>query len=189
MDSLRRMEERGERSTITLPQRTLLALCGSAGAGKSTFARKLIEAHKGSGFKPTMIVSSDRCRAIVCDDETNQQVNRDSFDLFYYILHKRMFYGHFTIADSTALKPEARLRLLELAQRHRYHHCLLIFNVPPLICLQRDQKRQRMVGEQVIAYQAGLLQQTLLDAPNEGWEQIHILGENDKDVTITVTVD
>ncbi len=189
MDSLRRTEKRGERSAIILPQRTLLVLCGSAGAGKSTFAQKLIEAHKEPGFQPTMIVSSDHCRALVCDDENNQQVNRDSFDLFYYIIHKRMFHGRFTIADSTALKPEARLRLLELAQRHRYHQCLLIFNTPPLVCLQRDQGRHRFVGEQVIAYHTGLLQQTLLDAPNEGWEQIHVLGEDEKEVHITVTVD
>ena len=188
MDSLRRTEEREERSAIILPHRTLLVLCGSAGAGKSTFAQKLIAAHKKQGFKPTMIVSSDHCRALVCDNENNQQINRDSFDLFHYIIHKRMFHGHFTVADSTALKQEARLRLLELAQRHNYHHCLLIFNIPSLVCLQRDQRRHRFVGEQVIAYHTGLLQQTFLEAPNEGWEQIHVLGENEKDITITVTV-
>ena len=65
---------------LTVPPRTLLVLCGAAGSGKSTFAEKLIETHQHLGFKPTMIVSSDTCRAIVCDDENNQQANRDAFD-------------------------------------------------------------------------------------------------------------
>jgi len=60
------------------------------------------------------IVSSDYCRAMICDDVNNQQVNRDTFDLFYYIIQKRMFLGRFTVADSTALQSEARRKLREL---------------------------------------------------------------------------
>src|SRR5712691_10360740 len=77
--------------TIDLPRRTLLVLCGPAGSGKSTFAARR--------FKATMIVSSDRCREMICDDVSNQQVNRDTFDLFYYIIRKRMYLGRFTVAD------------------------------------------------------------------------------------------
>src|SRR6266516_3926374 len=112
---------------IIIPRRSLLVLCGPAGSGKSTFAKHLIDKHRHEDFQPTMIVSSDRCRALVCDDEGSQQANRDTFDLFYYIIHKRMFQNRLTIADSTALQPEARHRLLGLAERHNYHTCLLIF--------------------------------------------------------------
>ena len=84
---------------ITLPRRNLLVLCGPAGSGKSTFAAQR--------FGRTIIVSSDHCRELVCDDINNQYANRDTFDLFHYIIHKRMFNGRFTVADSTALKPEA----------------------------------------------------------------------------------
>jgi len=38
----------------------------------------------------------------------------------------------------------------------------------------------------VIAYHAGLLQRTLLDAPQEGWEQVHVLGEQDMDVVVEI---
>jgi predicted kinase len=174
------IEERKEPPlSIKVPRRTLLVLSGPSGAGKSTFARKVVEMHRSIGFKPTMIISSDYCRALVCDDETNQQVNRDTFDLFYYIINKRMFQSRFTIADSTALYADARRKLLELAQRHHYHTCLLIFNIPPDICLRRDRQRRRIVGEQVIAYHAGLLQRTLNEVPNEGWDQVYVLGEQD----------
>src|ERR1051326_2673068 len=106
---------------ITLPMRSLLVLSGPAGAGKSTFARKLVQAHAQQGLQPTKIVSSDECRALICDDENNQQVNRDAFDLFHYIINKRMFLNRFTIADSTALHASARYRLLDLTQRHHYY--------------------------------------------------------------------
>lgn len=125
---------------------------------------------------------------MICDDENNQQVNRDTFDLFYYIIQKRMYLGRFTVADSTALRADARRRLRAQSRHFGYYGCLLIFNTPLAVCLARDKLRSRMVGEQVILYHNGLLQQTLLDAPSEGWEQVHVLGGDDMDVLIEIQV-
>src|SRR5947209_869912 len=162
--------------TAKLPRRTLLVLCGPAGSGKSTFAAQR--------FVATSIVSSDHCRELICDDASNQQMNRDTFDLFYYIIHKRMLQGCFTVADSTALRPEARHKLRELARRHGYLACLLIFNISTETCSERNRMRKRYVEEQVMPYHARLLQQTLLDAPGEGWDQVHILAEEDIDAKV-----
>ena len=164
---------------IKLPQRTLLVLCGAAGSGKSTFAQQLVASHQHQGLKVTSIVSSDHCRALVCDDETNQQVNRDSFDLFHYIIYKRMLQGRFTVADSTALQAEARHRMLELARRHNYYTCIFIFDIPVEKCILQDLQRQRTVGEQVISYHTNQLQQALPDIQGEDWHQIHILKDVD----------
>lgn len=161
---------------ITIPRRTLLVLCGPAGSGKSTFATQR--------FAATTIVSSDHCRAMICDDENNQQVNRDTFELFHLIIQKRLSLGRFTVADSTALQPEARRKLRDLSRQFGYFGCLLIFNTPPEICLERNKSRHRSVEERVIPYHAGLLQRTLLDSPREGWEMIHILGEQEMDVKV-----
>ncbi|HBE28806.1 MAG TPA: hypothetical protein DDW25_07935 [Ktedonobacter sp.] len=163
---------------VSVPPRTLLVLCGPAGSGKSTFAAQR--------FSTTTVISSDHCRALICDDATNQQVNRDTFDLFYYIINKRLFLGRFTVADSTALYPEARRRLRELARRHGFLACLLIFNIAQETCERRNQLRDRKVEAKVMPYHAALLQQTLRDAPNEGWDQIHILSEEDMDVVIEI---
>jgi predicted kinase len=165
---------------IKVPHRTLLVLCGPAGSGKSTFAAQR--------FGVTTIVSSDHCRAMICDDEANQQVNRDTFDLFYYIISKRLLLGRFTVADSTALQAEARRRLRELSRRFGYLGCLLIFNTSEATCLTRDLVRERKVGPQVITYHMGLLQQALRDAPHEGWEQVHVLGEDDMDAEVDVEI-
>lgn len=156
-------------AVIRLPARTLLVLCGPAGAGKSTFAAQR--------FSLTNIVSSDFCRELVSDDATNQQVTRDAFDLFYFIINKRLWNGRFTVADSTALYSEARRKLLAQARRHDYFAALLIFNVTEAVAMERNQLRGRNVEAQVHPYHARLLQQTLLDAPNEGWDQIFMLGE------------
>ncbi len=153
-------------------------LCGPAASGKSTFAAQ--------HFAASMIVSSDHCRELICDDSNNQHVNRDAFDLFYYIINKRMYQSRFTIADSTALQADARRRLLDLARRHGYLACLLIFNTSLEVCLERNRQRGRLVEEQVIAYHFGLLQQVIQDAPNEGWQQIHILDERNSDAKVEV---
>lgn len=175
------MERAGHQpqEVIKLPQRTLVVLCGAAGSGKSTFAQRLVESHQQQGLKITSIVSSDYCRALVSDDETNQQVNRDSFDLFHYIIYKRMLQGRFTVADSTALQVEARHRMLGLARRHNYYTCIFVFDIPLEICVRQDLARQRTVGEQVISYHANQLQQTLADIRGEGWHQMHIIQDLD----------
>ena len=162
---------------LVLPQRTLLVLCGVAGAGKSTFARRLVEERSAQGLRTTSIVSSDYCRALVCDDDNNQRVSHDAFDLLYYIVQKRLLQGRFTIVDSTALQADTRHKLLEIAQHHHYNACLLVFNTSFATCVQRDHTRIRKVGEEVIRYHDGLLHQVLSDAPHEGWQHVHILQE------------
>jgi predicted kinase len=165
---------------IKIPYRTLLVLCGPAGSGKSTFAAQR--------FPTTTIVSSDNCRAMICDDENNQKVNRDTFELFHLIIEKRLSLGRFTVADSTALQPDARRKLRDMSRRFGYFGCLLIFNIPPEICMERNKSRHRQVEKQVIPYHNDLLQRTLDHAPGEGWEQVSILGEQDMDVIVEIGV-
>ena len=163
---------------IKIPRKTLLVLCGPAGSGKSTFAAQR--------FPATTIVSSDHCRAMICDDENNQKVNRDTFELFHLIIQKRLSLGRFTVADSTALQPDARRKLRALSRQFDYNGCLLIFNIPPEICMERNKSRHRQVEEQVIPYHNSLLQRTLNNAPGEGWEQIYVLGEQDMDAIVEI---
>jgi len=159
---------------ISIRRKTLLVLCGTAGCGKSTFAARR--------FLPTQVVSSDACRAMICDDETNQYVNGKTFDLFHYIIDLRLQLRRFTVADSTALRPFARRRLLEQAHRCGYSACLLIFNVSLETCLERDSQRPRSVGKRVVQNQFELLQKALIEAPNEGWDELYVLDESEVEV-------
>ncbi len=159
---------------IQIATRTLIVLFGTAGAGKSTFA--------GRHFEPTQVVSSDTCRALICDGDRTQNVDPDLFELFHFLIQKRLKLGRLTAADSTALHGFARRQLLALAREADYHTCLLVFNVPRAVCLQRDRQRPRHVGESEICTQDALLQEALQHIPREPWEQIHVLSETDTEV-------
>jgi protein phosphatase len=174
--------------SFVIPRQTLIVLCGPAGSGKSTFAHRFVERHYAQGCRATTIVSSDYCRALICDEVTNQQINRDTFDLFYYIIQKRMFQHSLTIADSTALIPEARHRLVEMARRQQFTPCLVVFNMSLQTCIARDREadRGRVVGEQVIAYHIKQLQRALREIPHEGWNKIYILDDQHSDLDLTI---
>lgn len=189
MESMRSTSANNAPLPLLLPHRTLIVLCGPAGCGKSTFAQRLIRTHNEQGLTSTMIVSSDYCRALVCDDESNQNVNRETFDLFHYIIHKRMFLNRLTISDSTALQPDARRKQWELAQRHQYYTCVLLFNISTETCLLRNRERShRQVEERVIQYHAQMLQQALQTLPQEGWNQVHILDEGQVTAGVSITL-
>jgi protein phosphatase len=119
---------------------------------------------------------------------TNQQINRDTFDLFYYIIHKRMVQCSLTIADSTALHPDSRRRLVEMAQRQRFATCLVVFNMSLQTCIAHDREadRGRVVGEQVIANHIRQLQRALQAIPREGWDQVYILDDQHQDVDLSI---
>lgn len=185
-----------EVQTSIIPQRSLIVLCGPAGSGKSTFARTFIEEHQAQDIKATAIVSSDSCRALVCDDEAmrnfdatqQRQIQQNTFELFYSILAKRLALGLLSIADTLSLHENVRHALLEIARKLNIHTCLVVFNSSLQTCLEQNRHRARthIIPEQMIAYQVEQLQQVLLSIPHEGWDQIHILDEHHPDVEIVI---
>src|SRR5580700_10832329 len=115
---------------IAIPNLSLIVLIGPSGSGKSTFARK--------HFLPTEVLSSDACRAMVSDDENDQAVTNDAFDVLRFIAGKRLALGRLTVIDATNVQPEAREPLVELA---RQYHCLpvaLVLNIPEKVCQERN---------------------------------------------------
>jgi predicted kinase/diadenosine tetraphosphatase ApaH/serine/threonine PP2A family protein phosphatase len=129
--------------TITYPPAALVILVGPSGSGKSTFAAR--------HFGPTEVISSDRCRAMIVDDEASQEVNDDAFDLLSRWLDLRLKHRRFTVVDSTALKPFARENLARIAAEHDVPCFALALDVPLDECLRRDAARpNRSVGENVV---------------------------------------
>ena len=104
---------------ISLPHLALLVLAGPSGAGKSTFAAR--------HFTPTQVVSSDRMRALISDDETDQSVSGPAFELLHDLVGKRLAAGRLTVVDSTALRAQARRDLLRIGQRYNVPVILLVF--------------------------------------------------------------
>src|ERR1700674_1338785 len=118
---------------ISIPKLALVVLIGPSGSGKSTFARK--------HFLPTEILSSDACRAMVSDEENNQVVTKDAFEVLHFVAAKRLALGRLTVIDATNVQPESRRPLVALARRY---HCLpvaIVLNVPEKVCQERNRLR------------------------------------------------
>ncbi len=156
---------------VVLPSACLVILCGPAGSGKSTFAQR--------HFPETAIVSSDRCRAMLTDDEASISASADAFALFHQIIDTRLRLRRLTVADSTALHPDARSDLRRLARRWKIPVTIIVFDVPEQTAGRWDARRDRRVGRTVIHRQWQQLQQALQRIPHEGYDQVIILGEDD----------
>ena len=98
---------------IEIPEFSLVAMIGVTSSGKTTFAHK--------HFLSTEVLSSDFFRAMVCDDENNQNVSKDAFDLLYYAANKRLDRMKTTVIDATNLQQSARKQVIDLAHEQNVH--------------------------------------------------------------------
>ena len=94
---------------IEVPDFSLVVLIGATGSGKSTFAAK--------HFNSTEVISSDYCRGLVSDDENDQAVSGDAFDLVRAIAEKRLKNRRLTVIDATNVRAPERKQSGELKQR------------------------------------------------------------------------
>jgi protein phosphatase len=156
----------------------LILLIGASGAGKSTFAAR--------HFKPTEIVSSDRCRAAICDDENDQSVNYAAFGLLRHIARARLSLRRLTVIDATNLETRARRGLLRIAGVYRIPAVAVAFNIPLEKCLEQNRARSgRVVKEEVISYHAAQFEWAISRLDREGYARIYRLDEtNVNDVVV-----
>ncbi|RYD63141.1 MAG: polynucleotide kinase-phosphatase, partial [Verrucomicrobiaceae bacterium] len=151
--------------TLRIPELSLVLLIGPSGSGKSTFARK--------HFKPTEMVSSDVCRGIVSDDENDQTVSPQAFELLYFILRQRLTLGRLTVVDATNLNPEDRTRLVAIAREFHALPAAIVFRIDEKICHERNAFRpDRDFGPQVIKRQFGQLRRGLRGLKTEGFRNV-----------------
>src|SRR5881394_439814 len=94
---------------LEIPDFALVVLIGATGSGKSSFAAK--------HFKPTEVISSDYARGLVADDETDQSVTADAFELVRAIAEKRLKHRKLTVIDATNVRAADRKGWIELARR------------------------------------------------------------------------
>ena len=153
---------------IAIPELCLVVLIGPTGSGKSTFA-----AHH---FKPTEVVSSDACRAMVADDDTDQSATPDAFALLNFIAATRLRAGRLTVIDATSVQPRARKPLVGLAREHDCLSVAIVLNMPEALCLARNKDRpERAFGPHVVRNQASQLKRSLRRLKREGFRYVFVL--------------
>ena len=153
---------------LEIPELCLVALVGPSGSGKSTFAAR--------HFKPTEVVSSDVCRAVVADDPNDQAATPDAFALLNFIASTRLRAGRLTVIDATSVQPQARKSLVELAREHDCLPVAIVLNMPESVCLARNRGRDdRDFGDHVVRRQAQQLRRSMRGLRREGFRYIYVL--------------
>ena len=154
---------------IEVPEVGLVVLCGASGSGKSTFARR--------HFAPTEVVSSDRCRALVSDDETDQSSTAAAFELLHYIVDKRLELGRLTVVDATNARAEDRKGLLELARRWDVLATAVVFDLSVAACLAHNEQRSdRRTPVHAIKRQHDTLRRGAKRLRKERFTRVYTLG-------------
>ena len=150
---------------IRLPELSLVVLVGISGSGKSSFAAR--------HFLPAEVVSSDACRAMVSNDENNQNASQDAFELAQLIVSKRLRSGLLTVIDATNTQEEARKDWIQLARQFHVLPVAIVLNMPEAVCAERNNLRSdRNLKKHVLPQQSSQLKRGLRRLRLEGFRQI-----------------
>lgn len=153
---------------ILLPELSMVLLIGVSGSGKSTFAHR--------HFKATEIISSDVCRGLVSDDENDQTVSSQAFEVVHFILRQRLALGRLTVIDATNLNSWERANLVAIAREYHVLPAAIVFKVPAAVCAERNAQREnRDFGPHVLRRQSMQMQRGLKGLNREGFRAVTVL--------------
>ena len=153
---------------IEIPETCLVALVGGSSSGKSSFAAK--------HFKPTEILSSDFFRGMVSDNENDQTVTADAFELLYAAADKRLNNMKLTVIDATNIQKTARSRVLACAKEHDLHVAAIVLDMPVKLMLERNAARpDRMLPERIIRRHSSEAKRCIGSLKKEGFRFVYVI--------------
>lgn len=150
---------------LDIPDFSLVVLIGATGSGKSTFASRW--------FAPTEIVSSDRCRGMIADDETDQSISADAFDLARTIVEKRLKNRRLAVIDATNVRAADRKPWIEVARRWHALPVAIVVDPGVDVCVARNEARDdRNFGPGVPRRMTEEIRKGLGGLQREGFRQV-----------------
>jgi len=166
---------------IEIPEFCVVALIGVSSSGKSTFSK----VH----FKPTEVLSSDSFRALVSDDENNQEVTQQAFEALNYVAHKRLELEKLTVIDATSVQKFARKQILRLAKDHECIAGAIVFDLPEDIIRERSRNRSdRNLSEDVLTRQWNQLRKTSAEQlKQEGFSFVYVFSSAEDAANARIT--
>ncbi len=157
---------------IEIPEFALVAMVGATSSGKTTFAN--------TKFRPTEVLSSDFFRAMISDDENNQNVSHEAFDLLFYAAKKRLELMKLTVIDATNLQQSARKQIIDLAREQNVHSVAIVLNLPEKILMERNNAREnRGFPERVIRNHCNDLRRSIRNLKREGFRYVYVLNSTE----------
>ncbi len=143
---------------------------GLPGSGKSSWFKR-------HDIRP---LSSDLLRDLLFDNPTEQRFQDLVFSNLRSMLKARLIARRpMNYVDATNLSPHDRHSWIKLAKDNGYDVHALYFDVPVEVCLERNQKRQRVVPEDVMRRMAGKLKAPTFE---EGFAKITVVRVKQKTV-------
>ena len=121
-------------------------------------------------------ISSRIFERLVSDDENNQKVSREAFDLLFYAANKRLSLMKTTVIDATNVTSSARKQIVDLAREQNVHSVAIVLNIPERDLLARNAARpERGYPEHVIRKHTNDLRRGLKNLKKEGFRFVYIL--------------
>jgi predicted kinase len=145
------------------PKGIVVLAIGLPGSGKSTW------------FKRHNVVplSSDMVRSLLFDDVREQRYQDLVFSNLRSMLKARLIAKRpMNYVDATNLTPKEREHWVKLAKDYNYEVQAVFFDVPLETCIERHQRRDRVVPEDVMRRMAAKLKAPSFD---EGFAKITVV--------------
>jgi predicted kinase len=163
MPSLPPDENEAAGRTAQDPKGFVVLTIGLPGSGKTTWFKR-------RGVTP---LSSDMLRTILFDDITEQRYQGLVFSTLRSLLRARLIARMpWNYVDATNLSPHERRQWIKMAKSFGYDVQAVFFDVPLEVCLERNRRRDRPVGEDVMHKMAERLKPPAFD---EGFSKITVV--------------
>jgi predicted kinase len=151
------------------PKGVVVLAIGLPGSGKSSWFKR----HK------VIPLSSDMVRSLLFDDVREQRFQDLVFSNLRSMLKARLIAKRpMNYVDATNLTPQERQHWIKLAKDYQYEVHAIFFDVPLDICLERHQRRDRVVPEGVMRRMAAKLKPPAFE---EGFAKITVVRVKKKD--------
>jgi len=151
------------------PKGVVVLAIGLPGSGKSSW------------FKRHNVVplSSDLVRSLLFDDVREQRFQDLVFSNLRSMLKARLIAKRPTnYVDATNLTPQERQHWIKLAKDYQYEVHAVFFDVPLEVCIERHERRDRVVPEDVMRRMAAKLKPPAFE---EGFAKITVVRVKKKD--------
>ena len=130
------------------PKGIVVLAIGLPGSGKSSWFKR-------HNLAP---LSSDMMRSLLFDDVREQRFQDLVFSNLRSMLKARLIAKRpMNYVDATNLTPQERQHWIKLAKDYNYEVHAVFFDVPPEVCIERHQRRDRVVPEDVMRRMAAKL--------------------------------